>query len=117
MVSIRATGTNTSSKSIPYSCIYPLATSRALYLTMLPSALCLILNIYLRPIGLTPCGGTTRLQPSSLVIDRISYSHARIHSLSSFPSSKQRGSSFKVNSICSPSYSAMKGSENKVYKL
>ena len=33
-----ATGENVSKKSSPYICVYPLATNRALYLSMDPSA-------------------------------------------------------------------------------
>lgn len=45
-----ATGENISLKSNPSCWVYPLATKRALYLSMLPSDLYFILQIHLQPI-------------------------------------------------------------------
>ena len=52
-----ATGENVSRKSNPSSCVYPLATRRALYRSTVPSALYLILYTHRHPIAVL-CGGS-----------------------------------------------------------
>ena len=57
-----ATGAKVSWQSIPYFWAYPLATSLALYLSRLPSALSLTVYIHLHPIAFFPSGNTTSSQ-------------------------------------------------------
>lgn len=61
MVSL-AIGEKVSKKSISSNCVSPLATNLALYLSMEPSALCLILKTHLQPIGFFPCGRSVMVQ-------------------------------------------------------
>ena len=57
-----AIGEKVSTKSIPSYCVYPLATSLALYLSTLPDASNFRLNIHLDPIGFRLFGRSTSVQ-------------------------------------------------------
>ena len=62
MVVIFTAGENISMKSMPYRCVLPLMTNRALYLSMEPSALSLTLYIHLLLIAFFPGGRSTSVQ-------------------------------------------------------
>ena len=81
-----ATGANVSSKSTPYFCRKPFATSRALYRSMRPSAVSFTLNTHLLLIALRPRGNGTSSHVSFLVSDSNSESHASFHLLASLDS-------------------------------
>ena len=81
-----ATGANVSSKSTPYFCRIPLATSRALYRSMSPSAVSLTLKTHLLLIAFRLLGKDTSSYVLFLISDSNSDSHASFHLLASLNS-------------------------------
>ena len=76
MVDILMTGEKVSSKSTPYFCVNPFATSLALNLSILPSDLSLSLYTHLQPMGFLCAGKGTTSQVSLSVKAFSSYSIA-----------------------------------------
>lgn len=75
-VSSLAIDAKTSSKSTPYCCTYPFATSLILCLITSPSTLLFNLNTHFNPMSLCPIGNLTRVQVVFFSIDAISFTIA-----------------------------------------
>ena len=73
------TGEKVSKKSMFSLCLKPLATRRALYLSIVPSGFSFFFKIHLQPIGLQPGGKSTKCQVLLVSRDYISSLIASCH--------------------------------------
>lgn len=78
-VDILITGEKVSSKSTPYCCVKPLATSLAFNLSTIPSAFYLTLYTHLHPIAFLPLAKEVSFQVSLVSNASTSFFMASIH--------------------------------------